>query len=216
MAAFSAHRADAATTHTVLSVLDGAHRAGGGVLGFFDTHAARALRLVDVEASEAVAGAPWADAETRIKRHVGKWRASFPRARAANVSVEAGASTNDFTDADFAHLAGVHTLDMSRCNQATITDGAFAHLAGVHTLNMSGCRQWTITDGAFAHLAGVHTLDMSWCRQATITDGAFAHLAGVHTLDMSDCTQATITDGAFAHLAGVVSLRAVGTLGRSI
>jgi len=155
---FCAHRADGATTHTLLSVLDGAHRTGGGVLGFFDTRAARALRLVSEEAREAVASAPWFDKDTRILRHLGRWRASFPHARAANISVAYGAPKNTFASADFAHLAGVHTLNMALCDQATITDAAFAHLAGVHTLDMRGCDQVTITDAAFAHLAGIDAL----------------------------------------------------------
>ncbi len=67
------------------------------------------------------------------------------------------------TDAGFAHLVGIHTLNMGGCDQVTITDAAFTHLAGIHTLNMSGCRQVTITDAAFAHLVGIH---------------AFAHLVG--------------------------------------
>jgi hypothetical protein len=43
---------------------------------------------------------------------------------------------------------------MSFCRQATITDGAFAHLRGIHTLNMSGCSQATLTPVGIAHLAG--------------------------------------------------------------
>jgi hypothetical protein len=46
-------------------------------------------------------------------------------------------------------LRGIHTLDMSGCDQASITDAAFAHLRGIHTLNMSRCWQDTITDAAF-------------------------------------------------------------------
>ena len=66
---------------------------------------------------------------------------------------------------------------MSGCTQSTITDGAFAHLAGIHTLDMSWCDQATITDAAFAHLAGIHTLNMRDCSQATITDACRARLA---------------------------------------
>ena len=55
---FTAHRADGATTHTVVSVLDGAHRTGGGILGFLDTRRARALRHENEELREAVTGAP--------------------------------------------------------------------------------------------------------------------------------------------------------------
>jgi len=130
-----------------------------------------------------------------------EWKTQNPQALAANIR-----NRRDLSDADFAHLAGVHTLEMSWCDQATITDAAFAHIAGVHTLNMALCNQATITDAAFAHIAGVHTLDMSYCPQETITDAAFAHIAGVHTLNMMECYQETITDAAFAHIAGVHTL----------
>ena len=203
---FSAHRDDATTSRTVLSVLAGAHSVGAGLLGFFDTRGARALRLVCTELHAAVTACPWADAETRIARRLDLWRACFPAACAANISVEYGAPKNAFVDADFAHLAGIHTLNMSWCSQAGITDAAFAHLAGIHTLNMSHCKQEGITDAAFSHHAGIHTLDMWGCYQTSITDAAFSHLAGIHTLNMRFCTQAGLTDAAFAHLAGIHTL----------
>ena len=40
----------------------------------------------------------------------------------------------NWSDADFVHLAGIHTLNMSYCTQATITDAALSHLAGIHNL----------------------------------------------------------------------------------
>ena len=48
------------------------------------------------------------------------------------------------------------------CSQVTITDGAFAHLAGIHTLNMRSCDQATITDACRARLrqAGIPDLRM--------------------------------------------------------
>jgi hypothetical protein len=90
----------------------------------------------------------------------------------------------NITDAAFANLAGIHTLDMSFCNQGTITDAAFAHLAGIHTLKMGVCNQPAITDAAFANLRGIHTLSMNYCSQPTITDAAFSYLAGIHSLHM--------------------------------
>ena len=67
-----------------------------------------------------------------------------------------------FNDAAFAHLAGIHTLDMNFCDQATITDGAFVHLAGNHTLNLWGCWQDTVTDACRTRLqaAGIPNLLM--------------------------------------------------------
>ena len=186
---FVSHRDDTSFGTTVLSVLAGAHRAGGGILGFFDTREARAIRLVCSEFREAVAVAPWADLKTRITRNVGGWRACFPRAMKANISVDWRWRThlrhNAIVDADFVHFEGLHTLDMSGCSQAGITDAAFAHLKGIHTLIMEGCRQAGITDAAFAHLEGIHTLIMKGCSQAGITDAALTHLKGIHTLDMS-------------------------------
>ena len=154
---FASHRDDATFGTTVLSVLAGAHGAGGGILGFFDTREARALRLVCSEFREAVAVAPWADLKTHVRRNAGGWRACFPRATKANLN------SRQFVDADFVHFEGLHTLDMSYCDQAGITDAAFEHLKGIHTLNMEGCDQAGITDAAFAHLKGIHTLNMSAC-----------------------------------------------------
>ena len=83
---FAVPRSDVETPTTLLSTLRGAHSVGGGILGFFSTREARALRLVCCELREAVAEARWADGETCIKRSLGAWRACFPRARAANIS----------------------------------------------------------------------------------------------------------------------------------
>ena len=181
---FASHRADRDHASTVLSVLAGAHSVGEGILGFFDTREARAIRLVCVEFREAVATVPWADMETRITGNAGGWRESFPRATKANISVAYSYPQvhNAIVDADFVHFEGIHTLGMMRCRQAGITDAAFVHLQGIHTLDMSLCYQASITDAAFVHLKGIHTLVMSWCSQAGITDTAFVHLKGIHTL----------------------------------
>jgi hypothetical protein len=137
---FVSHRADRDYGSTVLSVLAGALSVGDGVFGFFDTREARALRLVCSEFREAVAVVPWADMRTRIRGNVGGWRRSFPRATKANIGRGRGRH-NAIVDADFVHFEGIHTLDMSRCDQVGITDAAFVHLKGIHTLKMSWCRQ---------------------------------------------------------------------------
>ena len=62
------------------------------------------------------------------------------------------------------------------CNY--LTDAAFAHLAGIHTLNMIGCSQATISDAAFSHLAGIHTLIMGGCNQPMIVAACRTRLAG--------------------------------------
>ena len=102
---------------------------------------ARAIRLVCVELREAVAVVPWADMVTRIWGNVGGWLASFPHATKANIFVEHSIPQvhNAIVDADFVHIEGIHTLDMTLCCKADITDAAFVHFKGIHTLNMSGC-----------------------------------------------------------------------------
>jgi hypothetical protein len=219
---------------SILSHLRAAHSSGGGLFGFMTMRESNKLRVQCREAREEVAAFEWADAcwgpldvvdDSRVMA-CAVWRRAFPAARAVNVSFRKDLCDADFvhirggpgvrlhtvrmrgcmgvTDAAFAHLRGVHTLDMSVCRQATITDAAFAHLRGIHTLDMGGCSQPTITDAAFAHLRGVHTLNMFGCGQHTITDAAFAHLRGIHALTMYGCGQ--ITDAAFAHLRGVHTL----------
>ena len=94
---------------------------------------------------------------------------------------------------------------MCNCSQAAITDAAFAHLSGIHTLNMSECNQAGITDAAFAHLRGIHTLIMGMCTQAGITDAAISHLRGIHTLSMCYCSD-SITGSTFDQLHGISDL----------
>jgi hypothetical protein len=110
---FVSHRADRDYGSTVLSVLAGAHSVGEGVLGFFDTREARALRLVCSEFREAVTVVPWADMRTRMQGNVGGWRRSFPRAAKANISVDPFRH-NAIVDADFVHFEGIHTLETCR------------------------------------------------------------------------------------------------------
>ena len=225
--------AGGAGTHSILSVLFGAHSIGEGIFSFLTMIDSNALRLLCKEFRQAVMDFPWMDAESHITGSVKAWRAAFPHARADNVSDREDIVDADFvhirgdarvrlhtvnmmwgcksvTDAAFVHLRGIHTLHISHCNQATITDAAFVHLRGIHTLYMPCCDQPTITDAAFMHLRGIHTLKMWGCNQLTITDAAFVHLRGIHTLDMCYCNQATITDAAIVHLRGICDLKTTG------
>ena len=189
---FSAARGDAlAPASTLLSAV------ASPLLAFLTTRDAACLRAVCTEARAAVAAHPWADVATHIRSRLEAWRACFPRARAATLH-------SRITDADFEHLRGIHTLNMSFCNQ--ITDAAFEHLRGIHTLDMTCCR--AITDAAFVHMRGIHTLSMRDC--TGITNAAFVHLHGIHTLDMALCAQATLTEAALAHLAGIAELKVYG------
>jgi hypothetical protein len=147
---FTSHRGDRDFATTLLFVPAGAHGVGEGVLGFFDTREARALRLVCAEFWEAIASAPRADERARIK-NVGRRRTFFPRARKVSISM-----VRSIVDADCAYFEGIHTLSMSGCRQAGITDAAFAHLKGIYyTLEMWGCDQAGITDATLVHLAGI-------------------------------------------------------------
>jgi hypothetical protein len=176
---FVSHRADRNYASTVLSVLSGAHSVGEGILGFFNTREARTIRLICAEFREAVAAVPWADMGTRVSRNLGGWRASFPRATKANISVTNPQLRTAIVDADFVHFEGINMLNMERCRQAGITDAAFVHLKGIYMLKMRDCNQVGITDAAFVHLNGIHTLSMRRCGQAGITPELRDHLRAV-------------------------------------
>jgi hypothetical protein len=100
---FVSHRADRDYASTVLSVLAGAHGVGEGILGFFDTREARAIRLVCSELREAVAVVPWADTETRVRGNVGGWRASFPRSPTLRLS-----TSREYTRSNGESVTGRH------------------------------------------------------------------------------------------------------------
>ena len=84
-----------------------------------------ALRLTCREAHDAMQQVRFSSAFLRRLHTVplASWRRSFPSACECNIQ-----ERNDLKDADFVHLAGIHTLNMSRCNQEGITDTAFSHL----------------------------------------------------------------------------------------
>ena len=189
---------------SILSVLFGPHSIGKGIFCFITMIDSNKVRVQCRECRQAIMDFPWMDSTSKIKGSIEKWRASFPVARAVNVS-----ERKDIVDADFVHIRGdararLHTVDMNRCK--AVTDAAFVYLRGIHTLNMFGCNQMTITDAAFVHLRGIHTLSMGACNQETITDAAFVNLRGIHTLNMGVCYQETITDAAFVNLRGIHTL----------
>jgi hypothetical protein len=64
---------------------------------------------------------------------------------------------------------------MRWCTQ--ITDAAFVHLAGIHTLDMSYCNQHTITDVGLLHLGGIKILKIYYCDQPTITFASVTRLS---------------------------------------
>ena len=215
-------------THSILSVLNGAHSIGEGILGFLTMRESNALRGACREFREAVMDFPWMDANSIIKSIVEAWCEVFPAVRAVTVSKRLDIVNADFvhihgvararlhtvniwecswvTDAAFVHLRGIQFLDMKRCKQVTITNADFMHLRGIHKLIMWGCNQATSTDAAFVHLRGIYTLYMVLCNQATITNAAFVHLRGINELYMAGFNQVTITDATFVHLRGIQEL----------
>jgi len=187
----------------IMSVLLAEHSRSEGIFGFLTYKDANSLRLVCKELRDEVSDFRWMDSKTRINGSLKLWRTCFRNAKAANVSMAREHSYHDhISDSEFVYLRGIHTLNMSKCNdEYTITDAAFVHLKGIHTLNMSCCKQDTITDAAFVHLKGIHTLDMSHCNQ--ITDAAIVHLKGIHTLNTYGCD---FTDAIVVHLKGIHTL----------
>ena len=101
--------------HSVMGV------AGAALLPFFSTREARALRLVSSECLRAVARHPWADRETWITGSVAAWRASFPRAKAANASgyMHGRKRRPPLVNEDFVYFEGLQELDMSDCDKVT-------------------------------------------------------------------------------------------------
>ena len=136
---------------------------------------------------------PWIGSKYRITGCLRAWRAAFPAARAVNESGRV-----DIIKLDFVHIRGdaraqLYTVNMMQCHRDE--DAAFVHLRGIHTLNMSYCNQATITDIACVHLRGILTLNMSHCNQPTITPAAIAHLVGIVSLDSQAC-RADVIDAA--------------------
>ena len=84
---------------------------------------------------------------------VAAWRASFPRAKVANVGNSI--RRTPIVDADFVHFEGLQELNMSFCKK--VTDAAFVHLKGIRKLKMLGSSQKTITDAAFLHTSRAST-----------------------------------------------------------
>ena len=56
------------------------------------------------------------------------------------------------TDAGFANLASIHTLDMRGC--ALVTDEGLVHLAGIHQLSAYGCPELTAAGLAQLRVGG--------------------------------------------------------------
>ena len=54
---------------------------------------------------------------------------------------------------------------MTGCDQATITDAAFAHLKGIHTLNIRDCNGSLITHAANDYLFGTTNLFYDTCSE---------------------------------------------------
>ena len=93
------------STHSVISILDGAHSIGEGIIGFLTMKESNALRGVCKEFREAVMDFQWMDAKSDIKGSLRAWRAAFPAARVVNLSYH-----NNLVDSDFVHMHGCTLL----------------------------------------------------------------------------------------------------------
>jgi len=206
MVSLTLPRGTSGTVHTVLSVLQGEHCLGKGILGFFSMKEARTLRLICEEFREAIAETTWYDKETRItfsgsewmtaptwqdkeeivEKVLSNWHTSFPNAKAAYVDMP-------LRDEQFKYFRGFQLLKIKTCYSNT--DAAIKHLHGIRHLEVEN-NGWIghdrITDDAFAHLQGIHTLKIRGFRR--ITKAFLEHLCGIHTLEITNCPGITAHD----------------------
>jgi len=131
------------------------------------------------------------------------------RPLASLTSLDMGACA--FTNEGLMRLESLTSLDVRWCSQAALTDAAFAPLKSLRSLNISGCRQFT--NAAFAHLTGLTLFDMSGCHQLSITDGRFGRLTSLTELRLRHSFQ--LTDAAFGSLAPLTSLTLLDLAGCS-
>lgn len=213
MVSLTLPRGTSGTVHTVLSVLQGEHSLGKGILGFFSMKEARTLRLVCEEFREAIAETTWHDKGTRIafsvsewmtaptwqdkeeivEKVLSNWHTSFPNAKAAYVDMP-------LRDEQFKYFRGFQLLKISTCYSNT--DAAITHLRGIRHIEVSNNgwigHSW-ITDDAFVHLQGIHTLKIRGFRR--ITNAIFEHLRGINTLEITNCPG--ITTRSLAPIVGI-------------
>lgn len=134
---------------------------------------------------------PWNDDSVAIVT-LPLWKVCFPHARTAKLAVRrlarkaklAGRSTRTYPDADFQHLRGVETVDMSGCDNG---DVVLQQLGSVRTLALNRCRN--VTGAGFHHLRGIRTLVLERCNGVTTLDG----LAGTQlaVLMVRNCRRVT-------------------------
>jgi hypothetical protein len=135
---------------------------------------------------------------THIIGDIARWRACFPRARAANLRWRADLRA-------FAPLAGVLRVDLYSAIKRPLDDGALEPLRDAVWVDLGHCTGLRSCD--VARLASVRVLNLAWCRQEALGDAGLAGLAALRELDVSMCWQAALTDAAFAALARAGTLR---------
>jgi hypothetical protein len=171
---------------------------------YFTTKDACELGLVCSEMNHFVRLNPWDD-ETQIGRYrndegryeripigvsLRLYREYFPHARTANVS-----GRYDLDDADFVHLRGLTTVNISQHRhvrgspfpKASFSDIGFQHLRGVRKLIMMCADMSRITDRGFESLRGIEELDMYECDDPRITGQALVNLRGIRKLNTLHC-----------------------------
>ena len=146
----------------------------------FSMRDACALRLVSPKFKDAVSAHLWDDKRSVIMGSLAAWRASFPKARSANVSSwdpnhpRSAAHRRAFGPtmriapllaSEFQHLRNLRWLSAS--GSATFTDGALLHLGSTLTrLHVEGCP--ALTGANMAHIGGTPVLFMAGCSEHAI------------------------------------------------
>ena len=114
--------------------------------------------------------------------------------------VEVYLSRTRVTDADLAHLAGSHALQLLDLSRTPITGPGLAHLAGLTALKRLDLNNTQIADEGLAHLAKLTALEDLNLDNTQITDAGLAHLAGLAALETLDLTDTQVTDAGVAEL----------------
>jgi len=91
---------------SILSILGAEHSHSRGILGFFSTKEARALRLICREFRDEVTNFKWDDINTFVHGDLRLWRTCFPKAIAANVSYR------EKRPGDVELLCGIHYIEV--------------------------------------------------------------------------------------------------------
>ena len=121
--------------------------------------------------------------------------------------VEVYLSRTRVTDADLAHLAGSHALQVLDLSRTRITGSGLAHLAGLTALEVLRLGNTQVTDAGLEYLAEFPALERLTLADTPITDAGLAHLTGLTALESLWLIGTQITDAGLANLTGLTALK---------